>query len=121
MRVDYNPAAIKNRSDFVGIYKYKVMLLVFMMAIWIFIVASYFDPVLFHILQTTNVVLMSLILIKMFVSVKNTIIGYSRANAIMDRIEGKTSAVSRSNQAQLSQLMHVFIIPSYKEEEDVFF
>lgn len=121
MRVDYNPAAIKNRSDFVGIYKYKVMLLGFMMAVWMFIVASYFDSLLFHFLQTVNVALMSLMIIKMFVSIKNSLVGYSRANAIMDRIEGKTSAISRPNQTQLSQLMHVFIIPSYKEEDAVFF
>lgn len=47
IRVDYNPAAIKNRLDFVGIYKYKLLLLLIMIGIWIYIPLSFFHPTLF--------------------------------------------------------------------------
>jgi len=88
-RVDYNPAAIKNRLDFVGIYKYKLMLLGIMIGIWIYIPLSFFHPTLFNYLENVNVVLLILMAVKMLASLKNAVAGSMKANAIMDRMEGK--------------------------------
>jgi hypothetical protein len=89
-RVDYNPAAIKNRLDFVGIYKYKVMLLAILLVIWVYIPVSFFHPALLSYLETVNVGLLILMAVKMAASLKNAVVGYQKANAIMDRMEGKT-------------------------------
>jgi hypothetical protein len=60
-----------------------------MIGIWIYIPLSFFHPTLFNYLETVNVGLLILMAIKMLASLKNSVAGYLKANAIMDRIEGK--------------------------------